>query len=228
MSLKNYGVLKAKAINSQMGKFHYQVLVKDENDVKYRIAINVKSEEYPSEVLYFINEDFKWKNIDKFLKLKSGFTEIQSNSLNMALDYIRGDLFESSKMIPLASRVTGPDNDLNEKIDFYIKKAIGTESVIYAYGEKWGPENKSDKYFKFEPGNGIHDIHMNQGSTDNWKKDNGIWQDGGILIYFEKTNRWVGIFLAFQSQSWCTCDNGNAIKPVSECNHINSKACRNK
>ena len=35
-------------------------------------------------------------------------------------------------------------------------------SVIYAFGAKWGPEKgKPDKYFKFVPGNGIHDIHMN-------------------------------------------------------------------
>jgi uncharacterized protein YukJ len=39
-------------------------------------------------------------------------------------------------------------------------------SVIYAFGAKWGPEKgKPDKYFKFVPGNGIHDIHMNQGNS---------------------------------------------------------------
>ena len=32
----------------------------------------------------------------------------------------------------------------------------------------------------------IHDIHMNQGNVEKWKGDNGIWQDGGILIHFEK------------------------------------------
>lgn len=45
---------------------------------------------------------------------------------------------------------------------------------------------------------------MNQGNVEKWKGDNGIWQDGGILIHFEKEEEWVGIFLAFQSQSWCT------------------------
>lgn len=60
---------------------------------------------------------------------------------------------------------------------------------------------------------------MNQGNHPNFKKDDGIWQDGGILIHFENENRWVGMFLAFQSQSWCTDDNGHANRPVSECNH---------
>ncbi|MGR5962179.1 DUF2278 family protein [Bacillus paranthracis] len=27
---------------------------------------------------------------------------------------------------------------------------------------------------------------MNQGNVEKWKGDNGIWQDGGILIHFEK------------------------------------------
>ena len=85
------------------------------------------------------------------------------------------------------------------------KRAIEEKAIIYAFGERWGPEeNTPDSYFHFEPGNGIHDIHMNQGNVEKWKGDNGIWQDGGILIHFEKEEKWIGIFLAFQSQSWCT------------------------
>ena len=35
---------------------------------------------------------------------------------------------------------------------------------MYAFGERWGPEShKADQYFGFVPGNGVHDIHMNQG-----------------------------------------------------------------
>lgn len=55
MALKNYGVLKGTAIQSKMGKGktpHYQVHLQGEAEVDYRIAINVKSQSYPSEVLY--------------------------------------------------------------------------------------------------------------------------------------------------------------------------------
>lgn len=45
---------------------------------------------------------------------------------------------------------------------------------------------------------------MNQGNVEKWKGDNGIWQDGGILIHFEKEEKWIGIFSCLQSQSWCT------------------------
>jgi len=36
------------------------------------------------------------------------------------------------------------------------------ENLIYAFGEPWVNERQKDKIFGFKPGNGIHDIHMNQ------------------------------------------------------------------
>ncbi|WP_142346876.1 DUF2278 family protein, partial [Bacillus wiedmannii] len=44
------------------------------------------------------------------------------------------------------------------------------------------------------------------------------------LIHFENKDneskdKWVGIFLAFQSQSWCTDEQGHAIKPAEDYNY---------
>ena len=223
MTLK-YGVLKGKAVKTMMGtgrKPHYQVLIKDEEGTNYRIAVNVKSQAHPSEVLYYVGEDFNSEEITKLPDLEFGFTSIENNNPDIGLDYIRGNLLDSTKMIPLPAHIEGPDNDLEDKIEHYIHQAIDNDAIIYAFGERFGPEDEPDKYFNFLPGNGIHDIHMNQGSVGRWKNDNGIWQDGGILIHFEQEKRWVAIFLAFQSQSWCTDENGDAIKPVEECNHEN-------
>ena len=41
-----------------------------------------------------------------------------------------------------------------------------------------------DKYFGFLPGNGIHDIHMNQGNSGRFVQDDGVYQDGGLLVHF--------------------------------------------
>jgi hypothetical protein len=130
------------------------------------------------------------------------------------MDYIRGNLFSPDQLVPLPFDVPGPDNDLNEKIDYHIQRALAEEDAeIYAFGERWGPEpNKRDKYFGFKPGNGIHDIHMNQGSVAQFQKYNGVWQDGGMLIHLPSDHRWVAVFLAFQSQCWHTDDEkGNCI-----------------
>jgi uncharacterized protein YukJ len=219
MALKNYGVLKGKVIERKLGEGktpHFQVLL-DVNEVKHRIAINVKSKLSPSELLYFIDDNFNHPIIKNLVNLDNSFHHIDRKPGGLALDFIRGNLFDTSKMKPLPHNVPGPDNDLNELIELYIDRAINSsDSVIYAFGEKWGPENGiQDKYFGFEPGNGIHDIHMNQGNAGQFQKDNGVWQDGGLLINYPNRSQWVGIFLAFQSQSFHTDDNsGNRIDTV--------------
>ena len=63
-----------------------------------------------------------------------------------------------------------------------------------------------DKYFGFLPGNGIHDIHMNQGNVGQFMQDDGVYQDGGLLIHFPDQQEWVAAFLKFQSQAWHTDD----------------------
>jgi len=210
MSLRRYGVLVGKAIDAKLGTGsspHYQVLIVD-NDVEYRIAVNVKSQAFPSELLYLIDESFTHPITEVLAEKPFGFHPVESKPDSGALDFIRGNLFDPVQMVPLAPNIPGPDNDLNEKLDHHIRRAISEETaVIYALGERWGPEpHTRDKYFGFLPGNGIHDIHMNQGNLPRWQGDDGVWQDGGLLIYFPSTDQWVGIFLAFQSQSWHTDD----------------------
>jgi hypothetical protein len=66
--------------------------------------------------------------------------------------------------------------------------------------------------FGFIPANGVHDIHMNQGNTGQFARDNGVRQDGALLLHFPAQFRWVAIFLAFQSQSFHTDDStGNPL-----------------
>ena len=96
---------------------------------------------------------------------------------------------------------------------------------IYAFGARWGPENQPDKIFRFRPGNGIHDVHMNQGNRDEHWHDNGIWADGGLIFQWRAPDqdRWSAIFLAFQTQSWQTDDRGRPT-PYPEHDHRRSAA----
>ena len=111
-------------------------------------------------------------------------------------------------MRPLPFSVPGFDNDLNEKIDRVMQRAVADESaLVYAFGERWGPEpGVKDKYFGFLPGNGIHDIHMNQGNVGRFAGDDGVYQDGGLLVHFPDQQEWTAVFLKFQSQAWHTDD----------------------
>lgn len=78
---KNYGVLKGTVIQSKDWKRktpHYQVHLQGETGVDYRIAINVKSQSYPSEVLYFASNNIKSEAIHILPTLPFGFTEIKT------------------------------------------------------------------------------------------------------------------------------------------------------
>lgn len=223
MTLTNYGVLKGRAIERKIDPAsdpspHYQVLI-DDGEKKHRIAINVKSQQSPSDLLYFVNDRFQHGILDQLPNLRLGFQTLDSKPGGLALDFIRSNLFRREEMKPLPPDVPGPDNDLKELIDLYIQRAIQAEdAVVYAFGVAWGPEPSTpDKYFGFRPGSGIYDIHMNQGSVGKFQQDNGVYQDGALLIHFPSRSQWVAIFLAFQSQCFHTDDRtGNAIKEVCE------------
>ena len=220
MPLEDYGVLVGRPIASKLGAGqspHYQVHMVDDT-TEYRIAINVKSKLFPSELLYQVIDDYRHPVTELVSGLGAGFHQLPSKPDSGAFDYIRGNLFNRVDMRPLPHDVPGPDNDLNEKIDAYVGRAIQDErATVYAFGERWGPEPRTtDKHFGFLPGNGIHDIHMNQGNSARFRRDDGVWQDGGMLIHFPAIaedggrvvfpEQWVAIFLAFQSQCWHTDD----------------------
>ncbi len=210
MPLKDYGVLKGRPVDRRLAvtaNAHYHIHLVD-NTTDYRIAVNVKSQTNPSELEYLVDENFQHPVTTDLLALPLGFKPLVSQPGALAIDFIRSNLFDRTKMIPIPFQVPGPDNDLNEKIDKYIQRALSDEeALIYAFGQRWGPEGDiKDKIFGFLPGNGIHDIHMNQGNDAKFQKDDGVWQDGALLIHFPSENRWVGVFLKFQSQTWHTDD----------------------
>jgi uncharacterized protein YukJ len=221
MALRSYGVLKGKAIEVRLGagqSAHYQVRIVDAT-TDYRIAINVKSQVSPSEVEYIVLERFQHPITAIAEQFPTGFTSIERKPGSGALDFIRGNLFDRTMMRPLPFSVPGFDNDLNEKIDRVMQRAVADEdALVYAFGERWGPEpGAKDKYFGFLPGNGIHDIHMNQGNVSRYAGDDGVYQDGGLLVHFPNQFEWTAIFLKFQSQSWHTDDRtGHRIGGVVE------------
>ncbi len=210
MAIANYGVFKGRAISRRLATGsspHYQIHLVDEDGNHFRVAVNVLSKTAPSEVMFYVKPFFIHPVTDIVKAFASGFNPLASVPNSGALDFIRGNLFPSGMMTPLPINTPGPDNDLNEKLDQVVQRAMSDEdALIYAFGQRWGPENKADNYFGFKPGNGIHDIHMNQGNVGRFRDDDGVWQDGGLLFEFPNQNQWTAIFLKFQSQSWHTDD----------------------
>ncbi len=231
---EGYGILKGKALERQTERNdtqspHYQILVEG-NSEKYRVPINVKSVKKPFDLLVKIDQNFKHPLTNKLTELKSGFTEIsleERKTGGITLDYIRMNLAKSEDMRAIRADLEGRENDLNDFLDGIISPIINDSRVeIYAFGEPYGPESQKDKIFGFEPGRGIHNIHMNQGNREaRFAKENGVYQDGGLLIHYLDEDRWTAFFSAFQSQSFHTDDKtGNALdnmgKPVDSSENV--------
>lgn len=226
MPLKRYGVLKGRAIAAKreedQSSPHYQVHIQA-GSTHYRIAVNVKSQLSPSELLFLVDDDFRHPVTANLPGLEDEFSLLSTKPGGQAVDFIRGNLFDRSDMRLLPPNLPGPDNDLSDQIEHYVKRAMQeTDARVYAFGERWGPEGgKADKIFGFRPGNGIHDIHMNQGNVPRFAGDDGVWQDGALMFHFPASKQWVAVFLAFQSQVWHTDDKtGHAIVDGPEPDHL--------
>ena len=209
----NYGVLKGTVAGHlrDADDDHYQILVHAGKTV-HRIACNVKSAapKAPSTVLFQSKTALPAGLVKMLEALAVGYTKVPSKPGGVAMDYVRGGIVRPASMKPVLPDAPGVDNDLKDKLEDAVVKAMGLEgSVIYAFGSKWGPEMaKPDQYFRFLPGNGIHDIHMNQGNSGKYKKDNGVYQDGAIVISYPQ-GKWLAFFFAFQSQTFDTDAKGN-------------------
>jgi uncharacterized protein YukJ len=225
MPLARYGVLAGRVVGRRAeggtDSPHYQVHVRG-GGADYRVAVNVLSREHPSELLYLADEAFDHPLVQGLPALPDGFSELPSATGGLALDFIRANLFDRTLLRPVPATAPGPDNDLADKLDHFVERAEADPAArVFAFGQRWGPEpGVPDKVFGFSPGNGVHDIHMNQGNSQQFRQDDGVWQDGGLLLAFpaprlaerEAQGQWVAIFLAFQSQAWHTDDQtGHAI-----------------
>ena len=220
MPLTGYGVLAARALDTRREDGtdtpHYQLHVVDGGE-HWRIAVNVESQQAPSELLYLVLDDFRHPVNALLDAMAPGWHELPPPGVGAAnLDYVRGNLFDRAQMRLLPPALEGPDNDLADLLDHWCRRATGdATATVFAFGQRFGPERGvADKVFGFEPANGVHDIHMNQGSTGRFRRDNGVRQDGALILRFPADDRRVAIFLAFQSQAFHTDDaTGDPLGP---------------
>lgn len=90
-------------------------------------------------------------------------------------------------------------------------------------------DSRADVYFfgrLYDTGNGVHDTHMNQGSTGSYVRKsatqagdlNAAWEDGAV-IFALPGDRWAAYFAAFEKQFLPTDDLGNPkpdSKPIAQ------------
>ncbi|RAH78662.1 hypothetical protein BO86DRAFT_438071 [Aspergillus japonicus CBS 114.51] len=218
MPVRDYGVWKALPIRYEFEDRyedpespHLSLYYHDDEanppqfDPNYRHnhrAINIKSRDDETRLAYFVRHDFVNHPIaEKLANLAFGFHPIaQVDELDgKGLDYIRGALFTLQKGRVLLHDIPGPNNDLIDVLEPEVKKAIEAKATIFVFGSR------------FNTRNGIQNVHMNQGNIEDFEQDDGVFQDGGLLIKYH--DHWTGVFLAFASQAVHTDDtDGHALR----------------
>jgi uncharacterized protein YukJ len=219
--LSSYGVLVGRVVDRRRepdgDSPHFQLRLIDDDAVHYRAAINVRSQQEPSELLYLVDDDLRHPVTAAAGVLPWGWHRLAATSGGPNLDYIRANLVDRRAMRALPPDADGPDNDLEDLLDHYVQRAeADPDARALVFGQRWPTEGGvPDKIFGFVPGNGVHDVHMNQGNSGSFRQDDGVWQDGGLLLHLPAESRWIGIFLAFQNQAWHTDDTtGHALPDV--------------
>lgn len=216
-----YALLKGKVVGSMRaevaeqkvndanlgnGKYtsnHFHILVEAAGEV-WRCPVNVKSADN-SEVWFKIRDAFRDHPIlNELPNIPEGLLELQQRKPGRTLDFIREPLFDRKTMRHLPKNQPGDSNDVQDHLELYVKQAQSEPgAIVYVFGSFWRNEQfPPDKVLNTRQG--VHDVHMNQGNDNGHKGDDGVYQDGGVIFYYPQTDRYVGAFLAFNSQVWFT------------------------
>ena len=195
--MEKYVMFRGKVIDKWYDfdkRAHYHIVATDNNGKKYDLAVNIgsiyakKNEIISSNLKVYYTKNYNSQKdiIQEMLLQKVGVTECKEN---LRLDYIKMKLFPHNKMI----QMKGFDEKnifLTEIIEKYVMKAINNDDYeVFAFGRLYAN------------GKGLHDIHMNQGSTGKFKKHDAPYSDGGLFFRNKQNNKISVIFIAFISQS---------------------------
>ncbi len=191
---------------------HIEVLVTAASDA-WRIAVNVRSDDQTN-LIYRVERNFAHPVLQAAAALPRGLTRPDRDRRSLRLDYVRGNMFDAASMRSVDATAVGDPNALDDLISAELTGIMTMPGgEIFAFGNPWGPEpDKPDKYFGYLPGRGIHDIHMNQGSPAAHARDDGVWQDGALILQ-PPGGTATALFFAFQNQTWDTDDTTGRARP---------------
>ena len=135
----------------------------------------------------------------------AGSHELTGQNGLPALDFIRSDILTNTGAWRDSDVMDGSDSpEPVASLKRLLVNALQQRADVNVFGRFYAE------------GNGVHDTHMNQGSTgefihragDDTNDHNDIWQDGAVLIDLG-TPEWAAYFAAFSQQLVPTDDLGN-------------------
>lgn len=195
--MEKYVMFRGKVIDKWYDfdkRAHYHIVVMDDEGKRFDLAVNIGSiyekmnEIVSSNLKVYYDESYSYRKgiVRKMLLQKNGITECHKD---LYLDYIRMKLFPHEKMIQMKGfDVTSIY--LTGIIEKNVVQAMNNDEYeVIAFGRLYAN------------GKGLHDIHMNQGSTDKFRKNDASYSDGGMFFRNKRDNKITAVFIAFITQS---------------------------
>jgi uncharacterized protein YukJ len=210
-----YGYVKAKIVSKPVLKpsrhsheiqyhLHFKLLVDGE---KWDVAINVGTNDDDDLLKYKLSYNFQHPIIQTLAAAEAGSHDLTDQNALPALDFMRSDLLAGTGKWRDSDVMDGSDvPEPSASLKRLLSKAQQKKFDVYVFGRF------------YSEGNGIHDTHLNQGSTkgfihrdgDDSNDHNDIWQDGAVMVDVGEED-WAAYFAAFNQQLVPTDDLGNPL-----------------
>lgn len=213
-----YGFVKCK-----IGSAHRLQSSRHKNEIQYHLhatvavpaagdsteqwdtAINVGTNDSDDLLQYKLVFDFHHPLIGTLKASAPGFIALTRTNQLPALDFLRSNLLGETGPWRTSDIIDGSDAvEPVASLQRLLRRAHAGNFDTYIFGRT------------YTDGNGIHDVHMNQGSQssflnngiDDHNDHNDIWQDGGVIVDVGQSEM-AGYFTVFTQQLVPTDDLGN-------------------
>jgi uncharacterized protein YukJ len=175
-------------------------------DGTWDVAVNVGTNDADDQLRYRLALDFHHPMREALAKAKMGKADLTGTIALPALDFLRSDLLaETGKWRDSDVMDGSEDREPYRSLARLLQNAQSRGWTVYFFGR-----------FYDDGTNGIHDIHMNQGSSgefvhrpdDDGNDHNDVWQDGAVIVDMGDDG-WAAYVTAFTQQNVPTDDLGN-------------------
>jgi uncharacterized protein YukJ len=210
-----YGYVKAKVVSEPVLKpsrhqheiqyhLHFTLLVDGAN---WDVAVNVGTNDADDLLKYKLAFDFRHPIVQTLAAAQAGSHELTGQTALPALDFIRSDLLTDTGKWRDSDVMDGSEfPEPSASLKRLLSKARQQNFDVYVFGRF------------YSEGDGIHDTHMNQGSTKSFihrpgndsNDHNDVWQDGAVIVD-QQEQEWAAYFAAFNQQLVPTDELGNPL-----------------
>jgi Uncharacterized conserved protein (DUF2278) len=213
-----YGVLKCRVVSDsqlkatrrrQETQYHLhtalEIALQDGSTAQWDSAINVGTNDADDLLSYKLVYDFRHEIVAMLQAAKPGFSDLTGTGQLPALDFLRSRVLSATGQWRPSGVMDGSQEaEPIPSLLRLLRAAQANRYDVYVFGRK------------YTDGDGIHDVHMNQGSTgqflnngvDDRNDHNDVWQDGGVIVDLGKPEL-AAYFTAFSQQLVPTDNLGN-------------------